>query len=501
MNCTKIGGQCPHPVTVDENIIFVMMPFANFDNVYDSIQLSVQSIRKKRFKCIRADDEYTNISIWCESICKNIRKSKYCIADVTGKNPNVFYELGFAHAIGNSKIIIISQSIKYAPFDIKDLGIIEYSLENLKNLREQLSNAITTLENKNSIVGYKNKTSNEIIFDLKQQLYNEEERVIKFKKLLADSEESEFKLKEQINNIVSIQNNPEEEAKSKIANFEGKIATLNSIIKNSEKEKDTTITNLKNIIEQKEDELNEIQNKFSSFQTTNNGSALSVSLLDVATKNMEADDWTKKGIDFYDKGNIIAAFECLNNSISLNPDNAYAYYRRSDIYIYHIGDQNKAIEDINYAIQLDPARKAILLNSRGNAFGFLELYKKAEKDYLDSLEIDPSEGTNLNLAEFYIITNRFKKAQERLDIRKNGLKTLPQQSINLYLQFILRLINLENTDSIKTDLISLLKYDFEITWSFYKIDRWLNRKPVNEEKINKIILITSLLRKKKHGKG
>lgn len=50
------------------------------------------------------------------------------IADLTGLNANVFYELGLAHAM-NKKVIIITQDIGELPFDIKSYRANEYSLQ------------------------------------------------------------------------------------------------------------------------------------------------------------------------------------------------------------------------------------------------------------------------------------------------------------------------------------------------------------------------------------
>jgi hypothetical protein len=46
--------------------------------------------------------------------------------DTTGRNPNVFYELGFAHTLSNTKAIIITQNIEVAPFDIAEINHIYY---------------------------------------------------------------------------------------------------------------------------------------------------------------------------------------------------------------------------------------------------------------------------------------------------------------------------------------------------------------------------------------
>jgi len=53
------------------------------------------------------------------------KKAKLILADLTGKNPNVFYELGLAHAI-TKPAILIAESIDDVPFDLRALRILEY---------------------------------------------------------------------------------------------------------------------------------------------------------------------------------------------------------------------------------------------------------------------------------------------------------------------------------------------------------------------------------------
>ena len=67
------------------------------------------------------------------------------IADVTNKNPNVFYELGIAHTVGRD-VILISQKKEDVPFDIQNLQYYLYTddengkqklRDDLKNLMKQ----------------------------------------------------------------------------------------------------------------------------------------------------------------------------------------------------------------------------------------------------------------------------------------------------------------------------------------------------------------------------
>jgi hypothetical protein len=47
------------------------------------------------------------------------------LADLTGKNPNVFYELGLAHALAKP-VVLVAETMEDIPFDLRALRIILY---------------------------------------------------------------------------------------------------------------------------------------------------------------------------------------------------------------------------------------------------------------------------------------------------------------------------------------------------------------------------------------
>ena len=75
--------------------------------------------------CVRADDILAPGPI-INDILRSIQESDYIIADLTEQNPNVYYELGLAHASGKP-VILITQNIDSLPFDLRHQRIIEYS--------------------------------------------------------------------------------------------------------------------------------------------------------------------------------------------------------------------------------------------------------------------------------------------------------------------------------------------------------------------------------------
>ena len=67
-----------------------------------------------------------------QDVVSLIDRSSLVICDCTGKNPNVFYEVGIAHTLGR-EVILITQAEVDIPFDLRHLRFIRY-LNNGKGL-------------------------------------------------------------------------------------------------------------------------------------------------------------------------------------------------------------------------------------------------------------------------------------------------------------------------------------------------------------------------------
>ena len=86
---------------------FVMMPFASqFDRYYRNI--FVPAIKRCGLDPVRGDGIFGSAIV--ADIWRILKKSKIALAELTGRNPNVFYELGLAHAIGKAVILVASAS-------------------------------------------------------------------------------------------------------------------------------------------------------------------------------------------------------------------------------------------------------------------------------------------------------------------------------------------------------------------------------------------------------
>ena len=125
-------------------VCFVLMPFADkYLEVYEQVYKPV--CESNSIKCWRVDEISRPGSI-TRDIVQGIIDSDIIIADLTSQNPNVFYELGIAHSVGN-KTIMTCQSTIDVPFDIANYRVILYdqTIAGSKTLAKKLSAAIKEL--------------------------------------------------------------------------------------------------------------------------------------------------------------------------------------------------------------------------------------------------------------------------------------------------------------------------------------------------------------------
>jgi len=105
---------------------FVIMPFDDkiANNLY---KLSTKPICKEfDLEVQRADEIFTSNPI-LEDIVSAIEKSAVIIADISGRNANVFYELGMSHMLKRTQTIMIThEKYESIPFDISHFRIIKY---------------------------------------------------------------------------------------------------------------------------------------------------------------------------------------------------------------------------------------------------------------------------------------------------------------------------------------------------------------------------------------
>jgi hypothetical protein len=108
---------------IEDSLCFVLMPFdANFKPVYEDH--IVPALKAAGLNCLRADDIFRNTEI-IEDIWEHINRARVIVADLTGRNPNVYYEVGIAHTVGK-EVVLLTQSMDDIPFDLRHIRVIKY---------------------------------------------------------------------------------------------------------------------------------------------------------------------------------------------------------------------------------------------------------------------------------------------------------------------------------------------------------------------------------------
>lgn len=121
---------------VEPVLMSAMMPFnANFDRVYQTLQELAGGLD---LRCRRADNIWEDPLV-IQDVVSLIDRSRIVIADCTGRNANVFYEIGIAHTLGR-EVILITQNEADIPFDLRHLRYVTYlnNGEGLAVLAERL---------------------------------------------------------------------------------------------------------------------------------------------------------------------------------------------------------------------------------------------------------------------------------------------------------------------------------------------------------------------------
>jgi len=141
--CFKNLEDCPfHSADEKSNTVFVLIPFEErFGEVYLK---GIKDGLPTGWECSRSDERWDIPEAVCK-ICKSIQEATLIIADITGRNPNVFLELGLSFGL-EKKFILITQNINDLPFDVRTFNTIEYNPSNLDDLHRKLREAISQLK-------------------------------------------------------------------------------------------------------------------------------------------------------------------------------------------------------------------------------------------------------------------------------------------------------------------------------------------------------------------
>lgn len=125
----------------NDRLVAVMLPF-KLNDTFLAVKGSCDNLG---LECKKADDIWENTT-FIQDIFELIFTCKVVVADFTGKNPNVFYEVGIAHTLGKT-VIPITQSFDDVPSDLGHHRALKYlpNHQGYLDLSKELEKRIETL--------------------------------------------------------------------------------------------------------------------------------------------------------------------------------------------------------------------------------------------------------------------------------------------------------------------------------------------------------------------
>jgi hypothetical protein len=126
-------------MTKRRSLGLVIVPFdAAGQRILDAVRRALEEVGVEVFR-------FDNISpgaSWANAITDAVRSSDFLVVDVTRQNPNVYYELGFAHALRKPTILIASSEASGSlPSDLAGFQFIVYDPGNLRGLADHVRRA------------------------------------------------------------------------------------------------------------------------------------------------------------------------------------------------------------------------------------------------------------------------------------------------------------------------------------------------------------------------
>lgn len=125
----------------NDKLVTVMLPFKK-QKSFEAVKLACDNLH---LDCAKADDIWENPT-FIQDIFELIFTCRVVVADFTGKNPNVFYEVGIAHTLGKT-VVPITQSMADVPSDLGHHRALLYypNEQGYKELTSEIGKRLKTL--------------------------------------------------------------------------------------------------------------------------------------------------------------------------------------------------------------------------------------------------------------------------------------------------------------------------------------------------------------------
>ncbi len=138
---------------------FVVMPFADpLGGYYKTVYQP--AIERAKLKSVRADAEIFGTGKIIDQIWSGIHGARVLVAELTGRNPNVLYELGLAHAL-KKPVVLVSSNEDDVPFDVRHVRVIYYDMRDpfwgQKLIEKVAENIVSALRNPEEAILFSDK--------------------------------------------------------------------------------------------------------------------------------------------------------------------------------------------------------------------------------------------------------------------------------------------------------------------------------------------------------
>jgi hypothetical protein len=135
--------ELPTPIfKVDNGFVFIAMPIDVKDPLLEDIHHAIKDAALSVGLVAERVDEPATTERITDRVLESLHRAEFVVADLTYNKPNVYYEAGYAHALGKIPIYIAKEGTKIE-FDLKDYPVIFFP--NMSKLKDELTRRLSGL--------------------------------------------------------------------------------------------------------------------------------------------------------------------------------------------------------------------------------------------------------------------------------------------------------------------------------------------------------------------